>query len=105
MELTPTGEQVSTVCKGTVLAPSAEPGNLCVYVGEGGSGENNLSTVQGANEAFNGHGWKWPLAVSDLSLPSPEPPNTASSFGFGIRAVSTEELQEHLQGSWAVTAE
>jgi Collagen triple helix repeat (20 copies) len=104
MELTPSGEQESTVCQGSAEEPTASPGNLCVYAGEAGS-ESTLSGNEAANKSFLG--WKWPVSITDLSTPSPPQPTpgTSGRFGFGISVVMEEEFKANVQGSWAVTAE
>ncbi len=56
-EVTPTGTQTSTACRGTFEEPTAEAGNLCIYTNEGEGGEitsqimGNPETRGGATEA------------------------------------------------------
>lgn len=97
-ELTATGEQTSTACLGTVEAPTATPGSLCVYA----AAEQGVSTNEGANGVF--FGWKWGVAVIDLARTNTPPADTASSTGFGVHVLSLEGTGTAANGSWAVTA-
>jgi hypothetical protein len=98
-EATASGEQVSTVCKGSVTNPTAPKGSLCVYTGN----EANLSTTQAENEFLLK--WRWGLKIDNWPSGegSDEEPNTANPFGFGVQALGTESLRAG--GTWAVTAE
>jgi hypothetical protein len=92
MELTATGEQVSTVCVGG----SATAGNLCVYANQ----EIGLSTNEPDNKFLLQ--WKWGISVGDITASSE--PGTASTSGFGVQALSLEGVSTVASGSWAVTA-
>jgi hypothetical protein len=96
-ELTASGTQASTKCHGSVAAPSADAGNLCVYAG----GESGIST----NEPFNNFliHWKWGIAVNASKLGGSVQPNTAAVFGFGVTALSEGETLVGASGTWAVT--
>jgi hypothetical protein len=86
-EATATGEQKSTACLGTVAAPTATAGQLCVYTDT----ESGLSTNEAVNKFL--FQWKWGLGLS------------ASSVGFDTKALSNAEGAVAAGGSWAVTAE
>jgi hypothetical protein len=97
-EATPTEEVTSTACTGTVAAPTASKGNLCVYTGR----EEGFSTNEAANKYFFKS--KWGLKVDDWTEGEMEQ-NTASSLGFGVNAFALEEVAVVVGGTWAVTAE
>lgn len=90
-------EQASTECLGSVAAPTAQPGNLCVYTGS----ETGLQT----SETFNNYLLKWPwgLAVSQWGEGGALGPDTASLVGFGITVLSEGETSVTVNGTWAVT--
>jgi hypothetical protein len=75
-------EVTSTACKGTVAAPSAEPGNLCVYTGK--------------QFEF--------LAASNFSLKNSATTTEGASIAGAAFAVSAEKVNSSGFGTWAVTA-
>jgi hypothetical protein len=79
----PSGEQTSTACLGSVSAPSAVPGNLCVYAGQ----------EQETNESASG----------SISMASGGAEAGASTAG-AVELFKTGR-QATAQGTWAVTAE
>jgi hypothetical protein len=92
-ELTPTGEQTSTVCKGTAASPTAPEGALCVYAAH----EAGVSTFAPLNESVLG--WKWGIAVT--SDGGTYVADTDQPFGFEVAVFA--EGTANCNGSWAVT--
>jgi hypothetical protein len=76
------GEAVPPGCGGTVAAPVALPGNLCIFEGHSIGNSANRGEVNPVNDEAN------------LSMPV---------FGFGIYA-TCETLECVNEGTWAVTA-
>jgi hypothetical protein len=95
MELTATGEQKSTACLGTAAEPTATAGNLCVY-----AAKESVSTQRRRQRILAG--MEMGVSVSDIA--SHGGPNTASTYGFVVQAVSLESSNAFAAGSWAVTA-
>jgi hypothetical protein len=83
LEVTEAGTQPSTACKGNEKAPSAQPGNLCVYEGK----EEGLL-----------------FQLTFRSILNPSAGDGAGTTGaLGQFHVGSEEA--HGYGTWAVTAE
>jgi hypothetical protein len=80
------GEQKSTACLGTVSAPTAANGNICLYTDT----EVGLSTNEANNLSLNE--WKWGLGVESRVM------------GFDFRALSAGEGFVAAGGTWAATA-
>jgi hypothetical protein len=102
MELTPTGEQVSTVCTGSAASPTAPTSTLCVYAHI----ETEVSTEASFNEFFWGAGvWKWGIIVDTEGGEGGGGvvPNTATPFGFDISGLGKGGEAFKANGSWAVT--
>ncbi len=84
-----TDEVDSTECLGSAAAPSAEPGNLCIYTAE-------LSGAQPSNLGF---AWG-DLAILKAATPGATGASTAGAFlGLDITANNAQGA-----GTWAVTA-
>jgi hypothetical protein len=77
------GEPVPPGCGGTVAAPVALPGNLCIFEGVSVGNEANRGEVNPINDE-----------APNISMPV---------FGFGVYA-TCEVLECVDEGSWAVTA-
>jgi Collagen triple helix repeat (20 copies) len=83
-ELNASFEEVkSTECLGSAAAPTAEPGNLCIYTGK------QANTITYYESFIN---------------PVTEEPTGASTAGMDLR-VFVQEKNAHALGTWAVTAE
>lgn len=61
------------------------------------------SVLAAAREAAKRRDWKWGTGVIDLAAGGGTP-NTGSSFGFGVHALSLEGAGTAAKGSWAVAA-
>lgn len=77
----------SASCPGSVAAPAAAPGQLCVYVG----GELNVAIVGGVFDANTDD----PITGDAAS---------ASAYGAGLFVNSAAAGNFYLMGTWAVTA-
>ena len=77
----PTGGPVPAGCSGSVSAPAASPGHLCLFVG----GSSNISTQVLCNP------------ITDVC-------GGPSRFGVGLEAFSAADGQWWTQGTWAVRA-
>ncbi len=91
------GEVQSTQCLGTAAAPTATPGNLCVYQ-EFTTGVD-LAAVSGSE-----------IATTHIFPPGGDPPPFGAELGAGTNGAGLEFIPEaganHIGwGSWAVTAE
>ena len=83
-------KESSKYCKGTVQAPSAEPGNLCVYqfLARGVEEAEGIAKPEIVNPSeFHGFGLKYGAAT------------TGASLKFAT------EGESNAFGTWAVTAE
>lgn len=99
-ELTATGAQPSTVCKGTAANPTAPEGVLCVYTGlEIGGAPFGYPA---ANGLFGNVGWMWSTAVT-TEIDGNFIPNTAMPFGFTVVVMAGAPEEIDHAGSWAVT--
>lgn len=96
-ELTPTGEQTSTICTGTAANPTAPEGALCVYTSINNGGTPFEDPI---NEFLLK--WKWGTAVAD-EIDQPLTPNTSLPFGFSVLVLSGGPEYVNYAGSWAVT--
>jgi hypothetical protein len=90
-------ERAQPLCSGSATEPTANPGNLCVYV----IAENNTQKALGPN------------IVPGICAPDPAFPQftacagagTADRFGFNLVNFATEPGEVYETGTWAVTAE
>lgn len=91
-----TEELTSTACTGSPAAPTATPGNLCVYA----KFEENIHP-----SIIHIH---WP-AICDLAIHQPTEcalgSEGANAYGFGIDVASAAEGNVGASGTWAVTEE
>ena len=97
-------ETTPTQCPGSTSAPTANPGNLCVYASE----EEDLAEEGASQSVFKGAfhtEWAWPVAVESWGIEKGVVANTASKLGFGVIALAKEEGLLRVRGTWAVTAE
>lgn len=93
-------EVTSTACTGSAAAPTATPGNLCVYAAaeEDTYKEYSVPLPDPCfldHQAPAGKGCLYNAASSDVVSP----------FGFGITTISESEGALNVFGTWAVTAE
>ena len=80
-------EETSTQCKGSAAAPTAEPGNLCVYVGQ-------VHTVLGA-DGF----------IADPSIEFPDSGGAGGAATTGATlGLAIQGAESRASGTWAVTA-
>jgi Collagen triple helix repeat (20 copies) len=93
-----TEEVSSTACLGSVSAPSANPGNLCIYANEEKNTETEIAAFNIAPPLI----CAWEVSC----LPGgAKQGRVGSPYGFGIETFSHEEGQVSVNGTWAVTAE
>ena len=76
------GDTPPAACPGTVAAPQADPGNLCIY-----EGLNTNIELEGVEDPVTG-------ATN----------GTARPFGASVVGISTAVGDVNSSGSWAVTA-
>jgi hypothetical protein len=86
-------EEPSTACKGTAVAPSAEPGNLCIYA----STEILSPLTLNAKVIINPEGGSYLNPATGAQ--------GASTAGMGLEIFVREEDGAKAFGTWAVTAE
>jgi hypothetical protein len=86
-------------CPGSVTAPEAQPGNLCLYVSLiGPTKEAEALVLDPSDKEYDGVAYEF-----EKQAENPLGDGRVSSFGFMIRLVVNKTESTEMRATWAVT--